>query len=191
MTVERFARGPVWAAAVAQGVLLTVSSAGYDYQRDEPYYRMLQPAWGYVDQPPLTPAIARLTLHLADAQWALRIPATLASALSVVVVAMITWRLGGDRTAQCLAAWGYATATMPLMLGHVLFTSTIDLLLISSAVYALLVAVQGHHRWWVATGLIVGLTTYNRWLIRPGVSGGFVSRENETYGSGRIEAILG
>jgi hypothetical protein len=28
-------------------------------------------------------------------------------------------------------------------------------------------------------------------LIRPGVSGGFVSRENETYGSGRIEAILG
>ena len=28
-------------------------------------------------------------------------------------------------------------------------------------------------------------------VIRPGVSGGFVSRENETYGSGRIEAILG
>lgn len=28
-------------------------------------------------------------------------------------------------------------------------------------------------------------------MIRPGVSGGFVSRENETYGSGRIEAILG
>ncbi|MFW0797152.1 glycosyltransferase family 39 protein [Gordonia sp. CPCC 205515] len=165
MTAEKFARGPVWTAAAAQAVLLTVFSTGYDYHRDELYYRMLRPAWGYVDQPPLTPAIARLTLHLADAEWALRIPATLASALSVVVLAMITWKLGGSRTAQSLAAWGYATAMMPLMLGHVLFTSTIDLLLISLVVYTLLVAVQGDHRWWVAAGLITGLTTYNRWLI--------------------------
>ena len=165
MPVERFARGPVWAAAVAQGVLLTVCSSGYDYQRDGLYYRMLDPAWGYVDQPPLTPTIARMTLHLADSEWALRIPATLASALSVVVLGMITWRLGGGRTAQILAAWGYATAMMPLMLGHVLFTSTIDLLLISLVVYTLLVAVQGHDPWWLAAGLIVGLTTYNRWLV--------------------------
>ncbi|MGV9713682.1 glycosyltransferase family 39 protein [Gordonia sp. NPDC003424] len=171
MTVEQFARGPVWAAAAAQGVLLTVFSTGYDYHRDELYYRMLRPAWGYVDQPPLTPAIARMTLHLADAEWALRIPATLASALSVVVVAMITWRLGGGRTAQALAAWGYATAMLPLMLGHVLFTSTIDLLLISLVVYALVVAVHGHDRWWVAAGLIAGLATYNRWLIVTVVGG--------------------
>ena len=164
-TSERFARGPVLAAAVAQAVLLTVSSFGYGYHRDELYYRMLRPAWGYVDQPPLTPALARITLHLADAEWALRIPATLASALSVVVIAMITWRLGGGRNAQILASWGYATALIPLMLGHVLFTSTIDLLLISLAVYALLMAVQSHHRWWIAAGVIVGLTTYNRWLI--------------------------
>lgn len=142
-----------------------MGSFGYDYHRDELYFRMLQPASGYVDQPPLTPAIARLTLHLADAEWALRIPATMASALSVVVLAMITWRLGGGRNAQLLAAWGYATAMMPLMLGHVLFTSTIDLLLIMLVVYALLVAVQGHQRWWVAVGLIVGVTTYNRWLV--------------------------
>lgn len=164
-SIEQFARGPVFAAAAAQGVLLTVFSAGYDYHRDELYYRMLRPAWGYVDQPPMAPAIARMTLHLADAEWALRIPATLASALSVVVLAMITWRLGGGRTAQSLAAWGYATAMMPLMLGHVLFTSTIDLLLISLVVYALVVAVQGHNGWWVAAGLVVGLTTYNRWVI--------------------------
>lgn len=169
--VERFAAGPVWAAAAVQAVLLTVFSGGYDYHRDELYYRMLQPAWGYVDQPPLTPAIARMTLHIADAEWALRIPATLASALTVVVVAMITWRLGGGRAAQALAAWGYATAMMPLMFGHVLFTATFDLLLISLAVYALLVAVQGHDRWWVVAGLIVGLTTYNRWMIVTVVSG--------------------
>ncbi|MET9199522.1 glycosyltransferase family 39 protein [Gordonia sp. NPDC003585] len=170
-SVEQFARRPVWAAAAVQAVLLTVLSFGYDYHRDELYYRMLEPAWGYVDQPPLTPAIARMTLHLADAEWALRIPATLASALSVVVLAMITWRLGGGRTAQTLAAWGYATAMMPLMLGHVLFTSTIDLLLILLVAYALLVAVQGRDRWWLVAGLLAGLTTYNRWLIVTVVAG--------------------
>lgn len=168
---EPFARAVVWSAAAAQAGLLTALSFGYDYQRDELYYRMLRPAWGYVDQPPLTPAIARMTLHLADAEWAMRIPATLASALSVVVLAMITWRLGGGRTAQALAAWGYATAMMPLMLGHVLFTSTIDLLLILLVVYALLVAVQGRERWWVVAGLMTGLTTYNRWLVVIVVAG--------------------
>ena len=173
MTIEQFARGPVWAAAAAQAVVLSVSSVGYDYHRDELYYRMLHPAWGYVDQPPLTPAIARMTVHLADAEWAMRIPATLASALSVVVLAMITWRLGGNRTAQSLSAWGYATAMMPLMLGHVLFTSTIDLLLLLLllVVYALLVAVQGSNRWWAAAGLIAGITTYNRWLVVIVVAG--------------------
>lgn len=171
MTIEQFARGPVWAAAAAQAVVLSVSSVGYDYHRDELYYRMLHPAWGYVDQPPLTPATARMTVHLADAEWAMRIPATLASALSVVVLAMITWRLGGNRTAQSLSAWGYATAMMPLMLGHVLFTSTIDLLLLLLVVYALLVAVQGSNRWWAAAGLIAGITTYNRWLVVIVVAG--------------------
>lgn len=151
--------------------MLTVCSAGYDYHRDELYFRMLRPAWGYVDQPPLTPALARLTMHLADAEWALRIPATLASAASVVVIALITQQLGGGRCAQSLAAWGQATAMLPLMLGHVLFTSTIDLLLISLVVYALVVAVHGRDRWWVSAGLIAGLTTYNRWLIVTVVGG--------------------
>lgn len=159
------------AAALAQAVLLTTFSNAYDYQRDELYYRMLRPAWGYVDQPPLTPALARLTLHLADAPWAMRVPATLASSLSVVVLAMITWQLGGGRGAQTLAAWGYATAMMPLMLGHVLFTSTIDLLLLLVVVYAMLLAVGGRRPWWLVAGLVAGLATYNRWVVVVMVGG--------------------
>ena len=89
---------------------------------------MLEPAWGYVDQPPLTPWLARtLTESVADEAWALRLPATLASAASVVLLGLIARELGGDRRAVALAAWGGAFAGLPLALGHVLLTSTIDL----------------------------------------------------------------
>ena len=61
---------------------------------------MLRPAWGYVDQPPLTPLLARLfSAVLADAPWAIRIPATLAAAGSVLVVAALTREFGGGRGA--------------------------------------------------------------------------------------------
>ena len=57
----------------------------------------------------------------------MRIPATLAAVTSVLVVALITRELGGGRGAQALCAWGYAFASLPLIMGHVLLTSTIDL----------------------------------------------------------------
>src|SRR5689334_3748045 len=163
-------RPPVWwpvvaAAALAQAVVLTLGSSGYGYHRDELYFRMLPPAWGYVDQPPLTPLIARLTTHLADEPWALRLPATLAAAASVVLIALITRELGGGRGAQALAAWGYAFAAIPLMLGHLLLTSTVDLPLLALVALAVIRATSGNPRWWLVVGGVAGLTTYNRLLV--------------------------
>ena len=143
MAAERVHWRVVVPAAALQAVALTLGSFGYGYHRDELYFRMLPPAWGYVDQPPLTPLLARLTTHLADEPWALRLPATLATALSVVVVALVCRELGGGRGAQALAAWGYAFAAMPLMLGHILLTSTVDLLLLALLVLAVLRADLG------------------------------------------------
>ena len=158
-------------AAIAQAAALTIGSQGYGYHRDELYFRMLPPAWGYVDQPPLTPFLARVTTHLADEPWALRLPATIATALSVVVIALICRELGGGRGAQLLAAWGYAFAALPLMLGHVLLTSTIDLLLLSLVVLAVLRATTRDPRWWLAVGVVVGVATYNRLLVAVVVAG--------------------
>jgi 4-amino-4-deoxy-L-arabinose transferase-like glycosyltransferase len=161
----------VAAAAVAQAAVLTLGSLGYGYHRDELYYRMLPLAWGYVDQPPLTPLLARLTTHLSDEQWALRLPATLAAAASVVVLALIVRELGGNRPAQALASWGYAFAALPLMLGHLLLTSTIDLPLLLLVVLAVLRGVGGENRAWVWGGVVVGVTTYNRLLVAVVVGG--------------------
>lgn len=156
-------------AALAQAVALTVGSQGYGYHRDELYYRMLPPAWGYVDQPPLTPLLARLTTHLADQPWAIRLPATLAAVSSVVVLALICRELGGGRAAQALTAWGYAFAALPLMLGHVLLTSTLDLALLLLVTLAILRATRGPTdrapRAWLAAGALAGVTAYNRWIV--------------------------
>ena len=152
-------------AAVAQALVLTIGSGGYGYHRDELYFRMLPPAWGYVDQPPLVPFLARTLAGVADQAWALRLPATLASALSVVLVALVCRELGGGRGAQALAAWGYALSTMPLMLGHLLLTSTLDQVFWLAVVLAVLRAVSGRVHWWAAAGLVAGLASYSRLLV--------------------------
>lgn len=159
------------AAAVAQAVVLTAGSGGYGYHRDELYYRMLPPAWGYVDQPPLTPLLARLTTHLADQVWALRVPATLCAAVSVVLLALVVRELGGGRGAQALAVWGYAFAAIPLALGHVLLTSTVDLALLLVVVLGTVRAATGDRRAWLWAGAAAGLTTYNRLVVAVVVLG--------------------
>ena len=157
----------MFGAAITLGVLLTIFSAGYGYHRDELYFRMLPNAWGFVDQPPLTPLLAHAFSALfADATWAIRIPATIATMTSVVVVALLTREFGGGRAAQTLSAWGYASASIPLIMGHALLTSTIDLPVWPAVVLFIVRAVlREQPRWWLAAGALVGLSLYNKLLI--------------------------
>lgn len=159
------ARRSVLSAALTLAVMLTALSGRYGYHRDELYFRMLRPAWGYVDQPPFTPWLARLTTGLADDAWALRVPATVLAASSVVVVALVTRELGGGRVAQALCAWGYASAAIPLIFGHVLLTSTVDLVVWPAITLMVLRAVLREPRWWVAAGTLAGISTVNKLLV--------------------------
>ena len=116
-----YARVPVLSAAAALAVVLLATAGRYGFHRDELYFRMLDPSWGYVDQPPLIPLIANAMADLvADEPWALRLPAIAAVVGSTLVVAAITRDLGGGALAQGLCAWTFAFATFPLVAGHVL-----------------------------------------------------------------------
>jgi len=109
-------------------VVLTAFSNGYGFDRDELYFAMLRPAWGYVDQPPLTPLIAHALASAYDGgPWLLRVPATLCGAGCVLITALIARELGGGAKAQAWTAWGMATTSAVLLFGHVLLTSTPDL----------------------------------------------------------------
>jgi 4-amino-4-deoxy-L-arabinose transferase-like glycosyltransferase len=146
--------------------VLAVTANRYGYHPDELYFRMLPAAWGYTDQPPLTPLLARTMAALVDQPWALRIPAMLAAATSVLVVGRITREVGGGRFAQGLAAWGYAFGAFTLVLGHVLLTASIDLLVWPLVLLLVLRALlRDEDRWWLLAGLVVGLSLYNKLLI--------------------------
>jgi 4-amino-4-deoxy-L-arabinose transferase-like glycosyltransferase len=150
-------------------VVLTATSAGYGYHRDELYFRMLPLQWGYVDQPPLTPLLVRAMSGLVDQVWAVRVPATVFAVVTVLLVALVARELGGDRLAQGLAAWGYAFAAFPLAFGHVLFTSGLDGLMWVASTLCVVRAVgvirPPQPRWWVAAGAVVGAATANKLLV--------------------------
>ena len=80
---------------LAMVVLLSLFSNGYGYHRDELYFRLLDLRWGYVDQPPLAPLLAHVFGSLSDQPWAIRIPATLAAAGSVLLLVLIVRELDG------------------------------------------------------------------------------------------------
>ncbi len=158
---------PVGGALAAVAVLLAATANQYGYHRDELYFRMLDPAWGYVDQPPLTPLLARVaTTVLGDSVWALRAPAIVLLLGAVVLAVLTTRELGGGRAAQTLCAWGLAFAGLPLAFGHTLLTATVDLLVWAAvlllAVRALL---RDEPRWWLAVGAAVGVGLLNKQLV--------------------------
>jgi 4-amino-4-deoxy-L-arabinose transferase-like glycosyltransferase len=157
-----------WAgsAMAALAIVLSVTSNAYGFERDELYFRMLPLAWGYVDQGPFTPLVARLAAHLSSAPWAERLPATACAVLSVLVLVLISRELGGGATAQGLCAWGYAFAPIPLVFGHVLLTASADLVVWPLAcLFAIRAVRRAQPRWWLAAGVVVGLSTYNKLLI--------------------------
>jgi hypothetical protein len=158
---------PIGSAVVVSVVALLATANRYGYHRDELYFLMLKPAWGYVDQPPLTPLLARGASALfGDTLWGMRIPAVLAVALATVIVALTTRELGGGALAQGLSAWAYVFCGLPLVMGHVMITATVDFALWAAVLlFVARALLRDEPRWWLAAGAVVGISMYNKLLI--------------------------
>lgn len=156
----------VLVAAGATFVALMALSGLYGFHRDELYFldagQHLQ--GGYVDQPILTPLLARLSWSLFGVSLpGLRFWPALAAAATVVVGALLARELGGGRRAQLLAA--VATATMPAVLGagHLMGPTALDILAWAAlALVVVRIGRTGDPRWWMAAGLVVGLGLANK-----------------------------
>ncbi|WP_370936260.1 ArnT family glycosyltransferase [Amycolatopsis sp. cg13] len=128
-SVAPFARMPVFGIAALMAVPLVLTANNYGYFGDELYFlaagRHL--AWGYVDQPPLLPLLARAMDAIApDSLFVLRLPAMLAMLAGVVFAALIARELGGRTRAQVITAATFAACTNFVAGGHYLATSTLD-----------------------------------------------------------------
>src|SRR4029077_4369191 len=160
-----------WIGGLAIGVLaLHLATNGlYDFHRDSLYYMdsARHPAWGYVDYPPVTPTIARLSLWIfGPSVWGLRLWPSLAGALIVVLAALIAHELGGGRFAQVLAA--VAAASSPVLLGaNWLFqTVTFDQLLWVACFWIAARLVRtGNSRLWLALGIGLGVGLETKYTI--------------------------
>jgi hypothetical protein len=160
---------PVLAVCAAQATVLMVLAGRYGYHSDELYFRDAAHhlAWGYPDQPPLTPLLVRGSLELlGDHLWSIRVVPALAAAASVVLGALMARELGGGRRAQVLAAVAIALSAYTLGNGHLFTTSTVDLPL-----WLLLVTVTarmirtGRPQLWLGFGAVAGVTMLNRHFV--------------------------
>jgi 4-amino-4-deoxy-L-arabinose transferase-like glycosyltransferase len=166
--LPRLARLPLGAVALGVVVLLVATINQYGYHRDELYFRLLagHPAWGYVDEPPLTPMLAKVSIAVfGDHLWSIRIAPILCAVAIAFVAALLARELGGGTGAQVLAAGG-SCATLVLVAGHVLSTASVDLVVwLLVILFAMRALLRAQPRWWLAAGLTVGLGLYNKQLI--------------------------
>ena len=157
-----------WPVLLVSGLMfaaLIALSGSYGFHGDEMYYVVAgqHPAFGYVDQPPLTPLLSAASVALFGVSpTAVRLLPALEMALVVILVALIARDLGGSQRAQILAAITAALSGY-LGAGHLDTTTEPDLLAWAIILWLLLkLLAGGDRRLWLAVGLVAGIALENK-----------------------------
>jgi hypothetical protein len=157
---------PAVATAIVTGLVLLAVSGRYGYHRDELYFLAAarHPAFGYPDQPPLTPLLARL--FDTGSLVVLRLPSDLMAATVVLLTGFMAERLGARRSGQWFASGATALTGLVLGIGHLLSTATTELLGWVLITYLALRVLQGgDRRLWLLVGLVGGVTFQANTLV--------------------------
>jgi hypothetical protein len=157
-------------AFLAAAVILLHVACGdrFGYFRDELYFVACgkRLAWGYVDQPPLIAAVARLAWWLSGdggSVLVFRLPAMLAHAGTVLVAAALARQLGGGAPAMALASMAVGVSAVNLAQGHLLTMNVFEILLWSGTALAALQASSGRPRRWLIAGALLGLALLTKY----------------------------
>src|SRR5438876_10693626 len=155
----------IFFAAVALLVHL-LTNGRYGYFRDELYYiacgRHL--ALGYVDQPPLSILLLRLSQALlGDSLFAIRLLPALAGAATVALTGAIARELGGRGWAIALACAGSLCALFNLAVGNFFSMNAFEPLFWMGCIYLFLRIINGGSPiLWLWFGVLVGLSLENK-----------------------------
>ena len=153
----------------ALAVVLLAMAGRYGPHRDELYFASAgqRLAWGYPDQPALTPLLARLAAVVAPHDLVvLRMPSLVAVCTLVVMSAAFARLLGGARAAQTLTAATVAASAFTLTIGHRLSTATFDTVAWTAVLLVVATAlVEDRPRLWLLAGAIAGVGLDNKHAV--------------------------
>ena len=154
------------AIVAAEFAIHLFASRNYGYFRDELYYIACGDHldWGYVDQPPLVAFIVKIERWLlGDSLTAIRLCSILAGTAKVLLTGFIAGELGGQRSAQILAALAVLVAPGFLAVDSFFSMNPIEALLWTACVFVLIRIIKtGNQRLWLWFGLLAGIGLENK-----------------------------
>ena len=145
------------------------TAPGYGYFSDELYTIALSRhlAFGYVDLPPLVPALVALSRALLGGSLlALHIVPALAGAATLVFICLITREFGGKSFAVALSALGFIIVPLWLNINSIFCYDSIDQLVLAAFLYALVRFLRsGNPKLWLLLGLLAGIACMTKMTI--------------------------
>lgn len=156
-------------AALVKFSIHLYSAPGYGFFGDELYTIALSRhlAFGYVDLPPLVPALVALSRALlGESLLAMRIVPALAGAFTLVFVCLITQAFGGKQFAVGLSALGFIAVPIWLSVYSIFCYDSIDQLVLAGFLYTLVRFLQtGNRKFWIVLGLLAGIACMTKMTI--------------------------
>jgi 4-amino-4-deoxy-L-arabinose transferase-like glycosyltransferase len=152
--------------AIAQLLLHILTNGRFGIFRDEYYYLACaaRPAWGYVDQPPLSIWVLSVWKAVfGDSVHSIRVLPALCGSGLVVLTGATAAQFGGGRWAQLLAGLAAAIGAAGLVICGLYSMNSYDLLFWLGAYYVLIrIARTGDGKWWLWMGAVLGLGLFNK-----------------------------
>lgn len=155
------------AGLVAFKVILHLATVnGYGIFRDEYYYWACgqRLAWGYVDQPPMTPLLVRIGCGLfGDSALGIRFFAIVAGGLLVWMAMRLARDLGAGLWGQAIAGLAVIVAPIWLNLHHMTTVNAFEPLFWTGCAWVAVRIVQtGNPKLWLWFGVLAGLGLENK-----------------------------
>lgn len=155
--------------ATAKFALHMFAAPGYGFFSDELYTIALSRhlALGYVDLPPLVPAMVALSRALlGESLFALHIFPALAGSVALVFVCLITKEFGGRTFAVGLSALGFIVVPFWLAIDSIFCYDSVDQMVLAGFLYVLVQFLRtGDRRLWILLGLIAGIACMTKMTI--------------------------
>ncbi len=163
--------------AVIKFALHLYMAPGYSFFGDELYTIALSKhlAFGYVDLPPLVPALVALSRALlGESLLAYRIVPALAGSVALVFACLITREFGGKTFAVALSALGFIVTPIWLSVDSIFCYDSIDQMVLAGFLYVLVRFLRtGNHKLWLLLGVIAGIAC-NTKMTLPFLGPGFL-----------------